>query len=75
MGDYVIHAADPPEEAGLVIAACGAVGYILPDATLTPDTFNFAAPWSPVVDCLDCLGKLQTRDKRTSATRRVGAAA
>ncbi len=53
----IVHAAAPVEGQDVVIAFCGAVGYILEDASLTPADFDFAAPDSKYVDCVACIEK------------------
>lgn len=59
----VVHMADP--EGDVVVAECGATGFILPDASLTPEDFDFAFPNSPCVNCLPCLKKFQCKGRQT----------
>lgn len=54
------HAADPDPDGNVVIAKCGAVGYIMPDASLSPIDFDWAFPDSPCINCLACLRALES---------------
>lgn len=66
----VVHEADPPEEANVVVALCGESGFILEDGSLTPKNFDYAFPGSPYIDCAGCLAAGAAK-KRRAAERKV----
>jgi hypothetical protein len=68
----IVHEADPPEEANVVIALCGESGFILDDFSLTPKSFDYAFPGSPYIDCEQCLAAGAIK-RRLAAQRKVSA--
>jgi hypothetical protein len=68
----IVHEADPPEEANVVIALCGESGFILEDCSLTPKSFDYAFPGSPHIDCAECLAAGAAK-KRLATERKISA--
>lgn len=68
----IVHEADPPVDANVVIALCGESGFIREDYTLTPKSFDFAHPGSPYIDCAECLMARAVK-KRLATERKVPA--
>lgn len=66
----IVHAAEPNDDAGVVIALCGESGFIRDDAEIIPESFDFAAPDSLYVDCEGCLAAA-AHPKRLAAALKV----
>lgn len=73
IGDVaIVHEADPPEKANVVVALCGEPGFILEDCSLTPKSFDYAFPGSPYIDCEQCLAAGAAK-KRLAVARKISA--